>query len=46
MVNGKLKSKDLKTGNVFEEVTDYVFIGAGGAAIPLLQKQVSLKVNI
>ncbi|MCQ9904118.1 malate:quinone oxidoreductase, partial [Staphylococcus aureus] len=38
--NGKwqVKIKDLKTGNVFEEVTDYVFIGAGGAAIPLLQK--------
>ena len=30
--NGKwrVKIKDLKTGNVFEEVTDYVFIGAGG----------------
>ena len=38
--NGKwqVKIKDLKTGSVFEEVTDYVFIGAGGAAIPLLQK--------
>ena len=31
--NGKwqVKIKDLKTGSVFEEVTDYVFIGAGGA---------------
>ena len=39
--NGKwqVKIKDLKTGNVFEEVTDYVFIGAGGAAIPLLQNR-------
>ena len=27
------------------QVTDYVFIGAGGAAIPLLQKQVFLKAN-
>ena len=40
------KIKNRNTGDVFEQETDYVFIGAGGGAIPLLQKQVSLKVNI
>jgi L-2-hydroxyglutarate oxidase LhgO len=36
----QVKIKDLKTGSVFEEVTDYVFIGAGGAAIPLLHEYI------
>ncbi|WP_353418863.1 malate:quinone oxidoreductase [Staphylococcus warneri] len=30
--------KNRNTGDVFEQETDYVFIGAGGGAIPLLQK--------
>lgn len=38
--------KNRLTGEKFKQVTDYVFIGAGGGAIPLLQKQVSLKVSI
>ena len=45
MVNG-VTVKNRLTGEKFKQVTDYVFIGAGGGAIPLLQKQVSLKVNI
>lgn len=38
--NGKwsVKIKNRNTGEVFEQETDYVFIGAGGGAIPLLQK--------
>lgn len=38
--NGKwlVKIKNRNTGDVFEHQTDYVFIGAGGGAIPLLQK--------
>ncbi|MDU2082355.1 MAG: L-lactate dehydrogenase (quinone) [Staphylococcus epidermidis] len=38
--NGKwsVKIKNLNNGQVFEHQTDYVFIGAGGGAIPLLQK--------
>ena len=38
--NGKwsVKIKNRNTGDVFEQETDYVFIGAGGGAIPLLQK--------
>ncbi len=30
--------KNRLTGEKFKQVTDYVFIGAGGGAIPLLQK--------
>ena len=38
--NGKwlVKIKNRNTGDVFEHQTDYLFIGAGGGAIPLLQK--------
>ncbi len=38
MGNGKLLFKNRLTGEKFKQVTDYVFIGAGGGAIPLLQK--------
>ena len=41
----EVKVKDLNTKKVETYITDYVFIGAGGHAIPLLQKQVSLKAN-
>ena len=34
----EVKVKNRNTGQVFEHQTDYVFIGAGGGAIPLLQK--------
>ncbi|AID41607.1 Malate:quinone oxidoreductase [Staphylococcus xylosus] len=34
----EVKIKDLKTKKVEHHITDYLFIGAGGAAIPLLQK--------
>ncbi|SUM35327.1 malate:quinone oxidoreductase [Staphylococcus gallinarum] len=34
----EVKVKDLNTKKVETYITDYVFIGAGGHAIPLLQK--------
>ena len=34
----EVKIRNRATGQVQTQVTDYVFIGAGGAAIPLLQK--------
>ncbi len=34
----RLKTKNLKTGKKRELLTKFVFIGAGGAALPLLQK--------
>ncbi|GGI43091.1 malate dehydrogenase (quinone) [Mammaliicoccus stepanovicii] len=34
----EVKVKNLKTGEVVVHVADYIFIGAGGHAIPLLQK--------
>src|SRR5699024_8563745 len=34
----EVKVKDLKTNKVEHHITDYLFIGAGGHAIPLLQK--------
>lgn len=33
-----VKVRDMDTGTVTEHEADYIFIGAGGAAIPLLQK--------
>lgn len=38
--------KDLKTDEVTIVESDFVFIGAGGASLPLLQKQVSRNLNI
>ena len=46
MVNGKLKVRQRNSGDVQTELADYVFIGAGGGAIPLLQKLEFQKVNI
>ncbi|RAA69592.1 malate:quinone oxidoreductase, partial [Burkholderia multivorans] len=34
----KVKVKDLKTEETTTYITDFVFIGAGGASLPLLQK--------
>lgn len=37
--------KDLKSGQVTHYETEFVFIGAGGASLPLLQKQVLKNLN-
>lgn len=34
----EVKVKDLNTGKIRTEISDFVFIGAGGGALPLLQK--------
>ena len=41
----EVKVRQRNSGSVETQLADYVFIGAGGGAIPLLQKQVFLKVN-
>ena len=42
----EVKIRQRNSGDVQTELADYVFIGAGGGAIPLLQKQVFQKVKI
>ena len=41
----EVKIRQRNSGDVQTELADYVFIGAGGGAIPLLQKQVFQKVK-
>lgn len=36
--NGEVKIRNRNSGKVFTEIAHHVFIGAGGGAIPLLQK--------
>ena len=42
----EVKVRQRNSGDVQTELADYVFIGAGGGAIPLLQKLEFQKVNI
>ena len=37
--------KDLTSGQITNYETEFVFIGAGGASLPLLQKQVLKNLN-
>ncbi|WP_324838018.1 malate:quinone oxidoreductase [Staphylococcus simulans] len=41
----KVKVKDLKTEETTTYITDFVFIGAGGASLPLLQKNTSARIE-